>query len=571
VPRLILGPLLRYVGETEATVWVETDRPCEVAVLGCRAGTFHVAGHHYAIVHVEGLEPGTVTQYAVALDGEPAWPEPGDPFPAPSIRTLAHRDPLRILFGSCRVSLPHEPPFTFSHDEDAWGFERDALEAYARRMLGEPRERWPHLMLFCGDQVYADELSPQLTAFVRGRRGAGHGGPGDQAGDFEEYTRLYRDAWGDPITRWFLSVVSSAMIWDDHDVHDDWNTSQVWVEAMRRQPWWETKMAGAVVSYWIYQHAGNLAPRELHADPVWRGLGGRDDWDALARFAVAADRSVDGTQWSYCRDVGPVRLVVMDSRGGRVLTPGARRMVDDEEWDFIVRHAIGDVDHLLLGTSLPFLLARSMHDLEAWNEAVCDGAWGGLAARAGERIRQGLDLEHWAAFRASFEELAGLLRAVATGQHGGPPATIVGLSGDVHHAYLAEVGFPAGTGARSAVYQAVCSPVRNPLAHRARRAIRLAHTRPARWVGDALARAAGVPPPRIRWRDLAGPFFDNQIAALDFDGRCATLRLERAVGELDGPARLECVAERRLDRAPASGAAGGPATPPPARALAAPR
>ena len=30
---LILGPLLRYVGETEATVWVETDAPCTVEVL----------------------------------------------------------------------------------------------------------------------------------------------------------------------------------------------------------------------------------------------------------------------------------------------------------------------------------------------------------------------------------------------------------------------------------------------------------------------------------------------------------------------------------------------------------
>ena len=27
---LILGPLLRYVGERDATVWVETDGPCEV-------------------------------------------------------------------------------------------------------------------------------------------------------------------------------------------------------------------------------------------------------------------------------------------------------------------------------------------------------------------------------------------------------------------------------------------------------------------------------------------------------------------------------------------------------------
>ena len=90
-----------------------------------------------------------------------------------------------------------------------------------------------------------------------------------------------------------------------------------------------------------------------------------------------------------------------------------------------------------------------MHYLEAWNEAVCDGAWGRSAAALGEKLRQGLDLEHWAAFGESLERMMGILKAVGTGERGEPPATIVALSGDVHHAYLAEVGFPPGTGMRS--------------------------------------------------------------------------------------------------------------------------
>ena len=50
MPSLILGPLLRYVGRTEATVWIEADRACRVAVLGQSAPTFEVRGHHYALV-----------------------------------------------------------------------------------------------------------------------------------------------------------------------------------------------------------------------------------------------------------------------------------------------------------------------------------------------------------------------------------------------------------------------------------------------------------------------------------------------------------------------------------------
>ena len=52
---LVLGPLLRHVSDTQATVWVETDEACEVEVLGHREKTFRVEGHHYAVVCVEDL------------------------------------------------------------------------------------------------------------------------------------------------------------------------------------------------------------------------------------------------------------------------------------------------------------------------------------------------------------------------------------------------------------------------------------------------------------------------------------------------------------------------------------
>ena len=75
-PLLVLGPLLRYVGETEATIWVETDRACEVEILGRQARTFEVSGHHYALVVIGDLRPGAEYEYQVTLDGAVRWPEP---------------------------------------------------------------------------------------------------------------------------------------------------------------------------------------------------------------------------------------------------------------------------------------------------------------------------------------------------------------------------------------------------------------------------------------------------------------------------------------------------------------
>jgi hypothetical protein len=410
-----------------------------------------------------------------------------------------------------------------------------------------PPERWPDALLLLGDQIYADDVSPETEAFIaeRGRR---NGAPDDEVADFEEYTRLYREAWSDPVVRWVLSTLPTSMIFDDHDVHDDWNTSAAWVQTMRQKPWWEERIVGGLTSYWVYQHLGNLSPEDLADDlnyPAIRAAG--DGTDILRAFAHRSDRETKGVRWSYVRDFGRVRLVVVDSRCGRVLGgPAHRRMLDDEEFAWVEEHATADVDHLLLGTTLPYLLPRSLHDLEAWNEAVCGGRWGRFAARVGERIRQGADLEHWAAFQHSFTWLTELLHRIGTSERA--PASIVVLSGDVHHAYLSRVRDPRGL--RSAVYQAVCSPMRHPMPPLMRGVYRGMMAGPSRRLTRWLAHRAGVKDPAISWKVDAGPWFDNQIASLSMDGRRARFRLERSRLGDDGEPCLETLLDQPLSGQP---------------------
>src|SRR3712207_1123477 len=194
-PSLVLGPLLRHVDPVSATVWVETDRPCVVDVLGRRSRTFCVGGHHFALVVVEDLEPGSTTPYEVRLDGERVWPPEASEFPPSRIRTPGGPGGFRLAFGSCRYASPRTV-------EDSEGIPPDALDLYAARIAAQPEQRWPDALVLLGDQVYADELTKVTKSWLARRRDGMKGRKGsrshkDEVADFEEYTRLYVESWTD--------------------------------------------------------------------------------------------------------------------------------------------------------------------------------------------------------------------------------------------------------------------------------------------------------------------------------------------------------------------------------------
>jgi hypothetical protein len=200
---LILGPMLRHVGETSATVWVETDTPCTVQVAGAEARTFSVEGRHYALVLVEGLPSAATTPYDVRLDGEVQWPIRAAGCPASTIRTFGAPGGTRIVFGSCRTAAPHDPP---------WSLEL-ANDRARSRCRCAVRARTPHARPPAGGvagprgvpsatRSTRDESSPETRAKVIARRRTtvdGERPPDDHVEGFEEYCWLYHESWGSEV------------------------------------------------------------------------------------------------------------------------------------------------------------------------------------------------------------------------------------------------------------------------------------------------------------------------------------------------------------------------------------
>jgi hypothetical protein len=261
----------------------------------------------------------------------------------------------------------------------------------------------------------------------------------------------------------------------------------------------------------------------------------------LEAWARGATEDAGAHRFSYARDLGEVKIVMIDCRHGRVLEEHDRRMVDEGEWEWIRRQALDHHGaHLLLATTLPVFVEPGLHDLQVWNERVCGGAWGRLFISWAEKVRRSLDLEHWSAFHASYDEFVALLTDVQSADE--PPPTTVVASGDIHFSYSAQVHI-GPTGAR--VHQVVSSPIRNALIPPERGVIRFMLSGLGRRAGAALRRLAGRGPSAVPMETNAGPFFANNMCVIRYRGDDVELVLEQGT-PLEGGERAELTEVARV-------------------------
>jgi len=464
VANLILGPILRRVVGDEAVLWLRTDGPATVRVsagtVETTAPTFEVEGVHLALPILTGLPDGA-TEYRVYLDDRLVWPPKDQP---PSVITTQSGETTMIAFGSCRDLMQRSDP--------------DALELYAHNAMKSGD--LPRLLALIGDQIYAD-----------------------QVWQFDEYVDLYQQAWSVPTVRWLLSTVPTIMIFDDHEIHDDWNSSASWVADMAAHPRWDEHMRAALLSYWLFQHLGNLPPARVRtADPL-----------------------TPPKKWNFTVDVGRIRLIMLDCRGSRVLDGTRRRMFPQAQWDDLARDSQADCDHLVIACSLPWLLAPAIHHGESLME-VLSHRFGGWM----EKLRRRYDIEHWAAVGDSFGELTGIITAARR------PATVTVLGGDIHNSYVAQAFLPD----RPRVLQVVCSPLNNELDSTTRTLLKLGWSRLISGPAALVARLAGVPQPAVRWKALTKPIFTNAIGTLTFTGDdlVTELHISGGSGRMASAARI---------------------------------
>jgi phosphodiesterase/alkaline phosphatase D-like protein len=245
------------------------------------------------------------------------------------------------------------------------------------------------LFLHLGDQIYGDHAFHDALEILAGKPPAAKD-PKREERILELYRRLYRLAWNDPATQEVLASVPNLMIWDDHEIRDDWGS-------------FDSDNDPQSAEYYV----GTLARRVFreYQRQLW------DDFDPEAEPTSGFEH--------HCHAWGPIGVLFVDQRGGRSFQrDAARPYLGTTQWKAIKEALapggrLSSVRALLVVTSVPLAYLSTR------------------ISQAGSRFMDDL-MDHWAygPHRKEQIEMIRLLRKWKELGKGGRELLVLG--GDVH-------------------------------------------------------------------------------------------------------------------------------------------
>jgi len=221
-----------------------------------------------------------------------------------------------------------------------------------------------------------------------------------------------------------MAHLPTLMIFDDHDVTDDWNLSAAWEETAYGHPFSRRIIGNALLGYLLCQGWGNdpdafrsLWPR-LGALFEHRDIQGRLDCqtqDALIEQLYAFDR------WHYQLPSTP-RLVVLDTRTHRWRSEHHRHHPSGlMDWE-----ALSELQQTLLGQHSVIVVSPA----PMFGVKLIEGIQR-LFTLMGKPLL--VDAENWMAHRGAASVMLNIFRHTRT------PGNYVILSGDVHYSFVYDI------------------------------------------------------------------------------------------------------------------------------------
>lgn len=222
-----------------------------------------------------------------------------------------------------------------------------------------------------------------------------------------------------PALRRAFAHVPVAMIFDDHDITDDWNLSREWEEIAYGHPFSRRVIGNALLAYALNQAWGNRP--EAFGDDFFDGL----QHALQAPGAQAHDACIDALlrfeEWHYTWPTTPP-LVVIDTRTRRWRSEhAARRPSGLMDWESLtdLQQILRGLPAVLLVSPAPIFGVKLIETLQR------------VFTWCGHPLM--VDAENWMAHPGSAQAIPNIFR------HRRTPRNFVVLSGDVHYSFVYDV------------------------------------------------------------------------------------------------------------------------------------
>ncbi|RYF55395.1 MAG: alkaline phosphatase family protein [Comamonadaceae bacterium] len=232
---------------------------------------------------------------------------------------------------------------------------------------------------------------------------------------------FYRDL---PQAARLLAHMQTLMIFDDHDVTDDWNLSAKWESTAYEHPFSRRIVGNALIAYMLCQGWGNRpdAFNSVLDDTVaLMATGDRNDRLAPAAQNALVDRLLTFGKWDYVLRTQPT-VIVLDTRTRRWRS---RRLPSRPsglmDWESLteLQHELLDEKAAVIVSPAPMFGVKLIEVIQR----VC--AYTGLALT--------VDAENWMAHRGAASVMLNIFR------HSRTPGNYVILSGDVHYSFAYDI------------------------------------------------------------------------------------------------------------------------------------
>ena len=221
-----------------------------------------------------------------------------------------------------------------------------------------------------------------------------------------------------------LSHIQTMMIFDDHDITDDWNLSARWEQTAYGHPFSRRIVGNALIAYALCQGWGNNPDafdailEQVDELTGTVGPGGHLDCSSQNRLI---DELLNFGQWHYVLPTTPA-LIVLDTRthrwrNGRYLSRPSGLM-DWEALSEFQQHLLDQPSALIVSPTPMFgvKLIETIQRVMSW---------------AGHSLM--VDAENWMAHRGAASVMLNIFR------HSRTPGNYVVLSGDVHYSFVYDI------------------------------------------------------------------------------------------------------------------------------------